>query len=1127
MKKLFSLLLVFVFTIGIVSPALTNEVYASGAVMTVNGTTHTDYDRAWAEAITLANDGFETTVVLKADWNAPNGNFSYSMGTDSGRLCLSDSDVNMTIDLNGYTINRGLTTTKDDGHVFKLTNGKLTITDSVGTGKITGANNDGYGGAFYVTERATLTLNGGKISGNNGDYGGGVYVCNAMFYMNGGTIENNTAEYGGGVALDHKYNADREYLVFKGGKISANNARVGGGVYMSSNREDAVVTFENTEITENFATDAGGGVYVGFNTEYANVYFGKGTRITKNTSNKGGGVYASCGGYSIVDATITENRAYTRCGGVAVEDDMDDNSHGNIWEYGVYTLGGSAYVQGNYVQANSSGAKKIPSNLRIGDGTCDLYYDAENPFTKDASIGIDMFSDFGRQEDNDKITDDKGNFAIDSFKYFTVDNPDLVIKPKDSGESSGTNKYQLYVEFADKTADGAFKYATLKKVFRTEIDPAVDWENKIITFTVNPSSKKCLENCSLYGLADYYCGADWSSILGGDKIMDLSVVNDSTWQFMAKDKSYELWQIKIVPYGGKWIEGEACAAKVTANGITKYYADFESAWADAIESYKTTDTVFTLNMDWYAGDSDSDGNIDPGKTAGVFKVTKNGSECGTDNGRLYLDNDDYTLTIDLNGHTLSRNLKTAVEHGQVFRIASGAKLIIIDTSAQANGKITGGNNTGNGGGFYIDYGRVYLKGGEITGNKATNGGGIYGTNTNDTFVYMLGGKISNNTASQNGGGVFMYNGSFYVEDGEITGNVANNGGGIYWESRDIFCLTNGTISNNMADKGAGVYATDWGDMYIGGTIVVKDNIFKNGSGKSNFYLEDNDAYLNNAAGQNDEVPNKPLSVGAYIGISGGDTDYCVSDSDSRFDKYCIKYIHSDDDSRVVRGVYDEDSKNHTYKVYLNDVNNSKVKVPRIKTVEEGSWYLVNEITFDYENQSIFITSDITLKGRQELVNNSLSRITKITFEHDGIQFIGYDEKRNLTEPQEYILMMEDGSYNIFTTSLEWECPCIYRDDINVDGICDLCGKYIFRVIDYNAQTKEATVVARTAGEYALVFAAYDAKGLENVEVVEYNFKEGINVVPQKKDFELHSGDRIMLWQDMIKYTPLCDALALK
>lgn len=1146
MKKILSVIVtvtIFImFAVGIV-PAFAQSAYVLKVSTNTQSVYYTNFEEGWTAALDMAQTE-DTQVTLYRNWLAGDinsngvidagesaGDFLYckdqvQYGTLNGSLLVTGK-VNLTIDLNGYTISRGLRDAKDDGQVFTVTNGaKLTIDDTSenAKGAVTGGNNTGNGGGFSVTERATLTLNNGEISGNNSKFGGGVYVCDASFYMNGGSVVINVAERGGGIGLAKKYSADTEYIVCKGGDISLNNARLGGGVYLDSYNEDVVCTFENTEIIGNHASDDGGGVYEAFSTEACRVYFGKGTLIAQNSSNQGGGIYADCGGYTIIDARITNNCAYLRCGGVGVADDKDDNYHGNDWEYGVYTLGGSVYIQDNYV-LDLGNDSKIASNLRIGDGSCDLYYDANNPFTEDTSIGIDMFSDFGRQEDEDKITDENGNFAIDSFKHFTIDNPDLVITARDSGGSEGADKYQLYVEFADAAADGTIKSVMLKGVFRTETNPVIDRKNKTITFTVSPITKKCLENCSLYGLADFFCGADWTEIVDGDKTTDLSVVNNATWKVMANNKSYELWQIKIVPFGGKWIEGDGSVAKVSFGSTTKYFADFESAWAEAMEAYKTNDTVFTLNKDWYAGDSDADGNIDPGKTAGVFKVTKGGSQVGTDNGRLYLDVDDYTLTIDLNGNTLSRNLSAAVEHGQVFRIASGAKLIIRDTSALAKGKITGGNNTGDGGAFYIDYGRLYLKGGEVSGNKAANGAGIYGTNADDTYVHILGGKISNNTASQKGGGVFMYNGCLYVDGGEITGNTASNGGGIYWESRDIFCLTKGTISHNMADKGAGVYATDWGDMYIGGTIVVNDNTLKTGSGKSNFYLEDNDAYLNNAAGQSDEIPNTPLTEGAYIGICGGDKDYCVSDSNSLFELTSIKYLHSDDASRVVRAVYDEDGDNHTYKIYYNDINNTKVKIPRVKTVEVGSLFLVDDIAFDYENQSILITSDISIKGMDELENNPLSRIAKITFDHEDTELVGFNENRDLTKPQQYMVMYEDGTYTLFTTSLQWACQ--HKYDENTDGICDKCGQNIFRIISYNAKAKEATVMIPKAGNYTLVFADYDSNGLENVETMEYTFTEGINIVAPKQSIALKNGDRIMLWLNLKECEPLCKALTLK
>ena len=50
----------------------------------------------------------------------------------------------------------------------------------------------------------------------------------------------------------------------------------------------------------------------------------------------------------------------------------------------------------------------------------------------------------------------------------------------------------------------------------------------------------------------------------------------------------------------------------------------------------------------------------------------------------------------------------------------------------------------------------------------------------------------------------------------------------------------------------------------------------------------------------------------------------------------------------------------------------------------------------------------------------------------------------------------------------------------------------------------------------------------NIDIVEYDFKEGINVVPQKvTSFALASGDKVMLWYDMINLVPVCEALTIK
>ena len=122
----------------------------------------------------------------------------------------------------------------------------------------------------------------------------------------------------------------------------------------------------------------------------------------------------------------------------------------------------------------------------------------------------------------------------------------------------------------------------------------------------------------------------------------------------------------------------------------------------------------------------------------------------------------------------------------------------------------------------------------------------------------------------------------------------------------------------------------------------------------------------------------------------------------------------------------------------------------------------------------------------------------------------------------------DGTYSMWTVIVEW---CRQHEDDNGDYICDECEEKIyadFVIIDYNAETREATVFVTKPGKYSLIFADYEDNHLANVDIVEYDFVEGINVVPQEvTKFTLASDDKVMLWYDLINLVPVCDALTIK
>ncbi|MFQ9964037.1 MAG: hypothetical protein ACLRWI_14595 [Roseburia inulinivorans] len=133
-------------------------------------------------------------------------------------------DKNVTIDLNGYTIDRNLNEQQDN--VFSvIAGGTLIIKDtSEGqNGKITGGwANEDYAGGINVRE-GTLILESGNIVGNRSNKtftkrGGGVAVFyNGTFIMRGGKISGNEAGYGAGVVVLDNCNFE-----MTGGEITDN-----------------------------------------------------------------------------------------------------------------------------------------------------------------------------------------------------------------------------------------------------------------------------------------------------------------------------------------------------------------------------------------------------------------------------------------------------------------------------------------------------------------------------------------------------------------------------------------------------------------------------------------------------------------------------------------------------------------------------------------------------------------------------------------------------------------------------------------------------------------------------------------------------------------------------------------
>ncbi|MBQ1490769.1 MAG: hypothetical protein IIZ39_02310, partial [Blautia sp.] len=177
-------------------------------------------------------------------------------------------------------------------------------------------------------------------------------------------------------------------------------------------------------------------------------------------------------------------------------------------------------------------------------------------------------------------------------------------------------------------------------------------------------------------------------------------------------------------------------------------------------------------------------------------------------------------TIDLNGHTISRDLKTATSQGAVIFVPSGSELTLIDSVG--GGKVTGGNSSEPGGGI-LNEGTLTLgnsgQGPTISGNKGTDGGGIM----NRGRLFLDDALLTDNTASENGGGLYLAD-SAEVHGGALNDNVAiGSGGGIYVGNGATLTLTGGTVTENTAESLGGgilVNAAEKSFLVEGNPVVI-------------------------------------------------------------------------------------------------------------------------------------------------------------------------------------------------------------------------------------------------------------------------------------------------------------------
>lgn len=307
---------------------------------------------------------------------------------------------------------------------------------------------------------------------------------------------------------------------------------------------------------------------------------------------------------------------------------------------------------------------------------------------------------------------------------------------------------------------------------------------------------------------------------------------------MKKLLSVLLTLVMLVPAFGSFSvvasAGSAVAQVIDSNGNATDYQTFEEAWKYAVNYGKT----FKLLSDWMV-------------SGGDFGANESNKATFFNGGALSVP-PDFSVTIDLNGHKISRDKgeNNMTDDGSVIRLFDGASITINDTSENQKGAIERGSST-YGGGIYapsnntvtMNGGRIHLcngyygggvyldssskfimNGGRIEHNTGYYGGGVYAED--DAVLETHGGAISENRATADGGGIYLWSAQANLDNCSVSDNRAKNGGAIYssynsFKNYSYIVIKNSKILNNTADNYyGGIYHCAGGFSLLGNTRIT-------------------------------------------------------------------------------------------------------------------------------------------------------------------------------------------------------------------------------------------------------------------------------------------------------------------
>ena len=857
-----------------------------------------------------------------------------STGGDSGNITIYGGTVTATGGDDGAGIGGGEGGKAD------------TITIHSGTVTATGGNNSaGIGGGENDTGHAvggTITINDGNITATGGSDGAGIGggdEGNCTITINGGEIHakggTDGAGIGGGTDADGgstTINGGKIYTLFRdgagigggesgdggtiritGGEIhcdpdegsEGNGAAIGGGYHDGAGGS---ITITDGEIyaTSIWGAAIGGGCARPPKTIYL-VWF-----ADKTVYNSGDAGTINISGGEI---HATSKEAIGIGAGGPGEPSDGKMNPAEIGSAGNITIGGDAVVD---VQGHLAGMGGDSGKINITGGNLTSGGYSGNGYGIDLDDDSAQLNISGGESHFNGINGHPGIFILYGSANITGGK---VYSNSSIGKGYGVAGYKT----AGLTVKGQGTY------FSSISEGAAAIANIGISYfgdgAVIETKSGSVEKC----LPTYYAE---SRVTAGSDKEHAAVLNAN--DRATANSTYKYVLVEPCDHNGTMTGGRCTACGWTAGS---YHVTFDSDGGSEVMSQMTGNSAYAVRPDdptkdgyvfvnWYKVESgnlvsepfDFEHTVITGDITlkAVWECTwvnlQNRIDNASNGSTIQLDKDYYahdddsaltipsgkTLTLDLNGHKIDRALEEAKVNGNV--ITNNGTLTIIDSSEEQTGKITGGfNNNGTGGAVRNESGAVLtLNGGNLTGNKASNGGaGIFNKGT----VTINGGTISDNYVS----------------------GVGKNGGGIWTDN--ALTITGGAIKNNRSKTGnGGGISFNNGSLNISGSLKIMGNIASS---------HDNDLFI-----WNNDHPDLTVTVSgaldekAVIGVREKNND-STPFTNGLSGNGNVSNFFSDDENYLVRlNNSGEAILNRTYAVTVDNTNGGTVEAD-VETACEG------------------------------------------------------------------------------------------------------------------------------------------------------------------------------------------------